>query len=170
MRRIGLIGLLLALPASIALAVVSGPIDPSSTAQAVGAGLELAGDIAAHKWQPAIAIALMLLVWAGHQPFAAGFLGKLGKWHNPVILGLGGALSAIADHILSGGTWGMSAIMGVLTPLLATGAWEHVNDPRVAAKDNAKDETMAALAAARAITDPAERAKALDAVAEKFKG
>lgn len=169
MRRIGLLALLLALPASIAFALtVSGPINPSDTAQAIGAGIELAGDLAAHKWQPAIAIALMLIVWAGHQSFAKGILDKLGKYHNPAILIVGGFLSALADHLLAGGPLTISVILGILTPLLASGTWEHLTDPMTATADAKKDETIAALVAAKAISDPVERARALDAAAGKL--
>lgn len=148
--------------AAAAWAVVSGPIDPSSTAQALEVGLGAVGDLSAHRWQPAIAGLLMLLVWIGHQPFAGAFLNKLGRWHNPIVLGVGGALSAIADHLISGGPLSISIVMGILTPILATGAWEHATDTKDAPKEAAEEAKLAAvkdLAAAHdAETDPTKKA------------
>lgn len=107
---------------------VSGPINPSDTAAAIQVGAQLATALAGHQYQPAVAFALMLLVWIGHQPWAGAFLDKLGKAHNPVLLLGGGLLSALTDKLLSGGTFGVSMIVGALTPLLATGFWEHLTD------------------------------------------
>lgn len=160
--------------ATIASAVVAGPIDPSSTAAALSAGIEAAGDLAAHKFQPAVAILLMLLVWAGHQPFAGSFLDRLGRWHNPILLGIGGALSAVADHLLAGGPWTVSVVMGVLSPILATGTWEHLTHPKDAPAEAKAELVLAAVndfaAKFENETDPAKKLEAAAAVVNASRG
>lgn len=117
------------LAATIALALTaSGPINPSDTAAAINTGAALATALAGHQYQSAVALGLMLLVWIGHQPFAGSLLDKLGRFHNPTLLMVGGFLSAIADKLITGAPFGVSMILGAATAVFSTGLWEHLTD------------------------------------------
>jgi hypothetical protein len=111
--------------AALLFAATPLPIDPADNAAALKLAAQLAGVLASHQWNLAIAPALTLIFWALHQPWTGATIAHIPGRYRPIVIFLiGTPLATIAVQANSGMPLNQAFFLGVLLPLCATGIWE----------------------------------------------
>lgn len=162
-----LVFVLVIAPVAVLAATASGPLNPSSTADAIGAAVDAIKALGGHQYVAALSLILMILGWVLKQPWAGSLFARIPAQYRPLAMTVLGGLS-VTGVLMHNGVSPLHALLtGVGSGLGAIGAWELL-DAHVVTPIKDANEIKTKLVEIGKMPDGPEKAAAQAELAKKF--